>query len=252
MNKICIIPARMGSSRFPGKPLKNIKGMPLIIHIAKRCLLSKKIDKVVVATCDNEIKSMVANYDIDVVMTRDDHDRCTDRVSEAINYLSLELKLNDLIIMVQGDEILVDPVMIDMMIDTYEKIEPPAMNIVSRLYNEDDYASSDVVKAVGAPDGRALYMSRSAIPSPYRHEDVSLYQQTGIIAFSVDFLRKFGEMEQTPLEIIESIDMLRAIENGIRLQLLYIEQETIGVDTEADLLRAEKMLNHDEYLDSYL
>ena len=252
MNKICIIPARMGSSRFPGKPLKNIKGMPLIIHIAKRCLLSEKIDKVFVATCDEEIKSVVASYDIDVVMTRDDHDRCTDRVSEAINYLSLELKLNDLIIMVQGDEILVDPVMIDMMIDTYEKIEPPVMNIVSRLYNEDDYASSDVVKAVGAPDGRALYMSRSAIPSPYRHEDVSFYQQTGIIAFSVDFLRKFGEMEQTPLEIIESIDMLRAIENGIRLQLLYIEQETIGVDTEADLLRAEKMLNHDEYLDSYL
>ena len=252
MNKICIIPARMGSSRFPGKPLKEIKGMPLIIHIAKRCLLSEKVDKVVVATCDEEIKSVVENYGLDVVMTRDDHDRCTDRVSEAINYLSLDLALTDLIIMVQGDEILVDPVMINMMVDTYEKIEPPVMNIVSRLYNEEDYTSPDVVKVVGAPDGRALYMSRSAIPSPNRHDNVSLYQQTGIIAFSIDFLRKFGEMEQTPLEIIESIDMLRTIENGLRLQLLYIEQETIGVDTEADLIRAERMLNKDKYLDSYI
>ena len=109
MKKICIIPARMGSSRFPGKPLEKANGMPLIVHVAKRCMLSRNLDYVVVATCDVEIKQICEQYNIHSIMTSNKHERCTDRVSEAVAKLELELNDEDLILMVQGDEILVTP-----------------------------------------------------------------------------------------------------------------------------------------------
>lgn len=251
MKKICIIPARMGSSRFPGKPLVEALGLPLIIHIAKRCSLSDKLDYIVVATCDEEIKQTCQNHNISVIMTSDKHERCTDRVSEAIKQLKINIKPKDLIIMVQGDEILVTPQMIDIVIKDYENNNYPVINLLSRIYNTMDYEDPNVVKVVSSFDQQALYFSRAPIPSNYRDKEAVIYQQTGVIGFSRNFLQNFSNLSQTPLEKIESIDMLRVLEHKIPLRVVYTEQETIAIDVPHDLTRALKILEQDELVKNY-
>ncbi|MBS0185071.1 MAG: 3-deoxy-manno-octulosonate cytidylyltransferase [Proteobacteria bacterium] len=251
MNKICIIPARMGSSRFPGKPLKKALNIPVIIHVAKRCLLSEHLNYVAVATCDKEIENVCHEHNIPVILTSPKHERCTDRVSEAIEKLSFSVEQEDLIIMVQGDEILVTPNMIDMVIRDYEQTHSPVINLLSKLYRESDHQDPNVVKVVSAPDQRALYFSRSPIPSTYRDKNVTSYQQTGVIGFSRKFLKEFSELPQTPLEKIESIDMLRVLEHSLPLRVVYTEKETVAVDVPYDLERAEKILHQDEFVKRY-
>ena len=192
MKKTCIIPARMGSSRFPGKPLAKAQGLPVIIHIAKRCLLSTNLDYVGVATCDKEIQLVCEQHNIPVIMTSARHERCTDRVSEAIENLNFNLSNEDFVLMVQGDEILVTPYMVDSVIDDYQKNRSPIVNLLSRIYTNQDHEDPNVVKVVSTPDQRALYFSRAPIPSTYRDKDALIYQQTGLIGFSCGFLKEFS------------------------------------------------------------
>lgn len=229
--------------------MENLLGMPMIEHIYHRCMLQKAFDKVVVATCDDEIYNAVAPAS---VMTKDVHERCTDRVEEAIANMDLGLADDDLVVMVQGDEILVTPDMLGEMIATYEQTGSPVINLVSRLYLAEDHDDPNNVKAVFNEDHRALLFSRAPIPSRSRTKDVPMYQQTGIIAFRVDFLHEFSCLPQTPLEKIESIDMLRVIENGLPLHVVATETETIGIDTPSELARAEKVLAEDPLTKRYL
>lgn len=251
MKNVCIIPARMGSSRFPGKPLAKALGIPVIIHIAKRCLLSNNLDYVGVATCDKEIQVVCEQYNIPVVMTSDTHERCTDRVSEAIAKLDLNLSSDDFVLMVQGDEILVTPDMIDSVINDYQKNSSPVVNLLSRIYTTKDHEDPNVVKVVSSPDQSALYFSRAPIPSTYRDKDALIYQQTGLIGFSCGFLKEFSNLPQTPLEKVESIDMLRVLEHGLPLRVVYTDSETVAVDVPSDLLRAEKILENDYFVKMY-
>jgi len=250
--KICVIPARMASSRFPGKPLEYILGMPLILHVMYRCTLEDHFDDVIVATCDREIMECVENANGVAVMTASTHERCTDRVFEAIEAYPNKLKKNDLVIMVQGDEVLVNPDMLKSMINIYESSQVPVVNLISRIYRKEDHDDVNVVKVVTDLNERITYLSRAAIPSRSRNSNVSMYQQTGVIAYSSSFLNKFSKLKQTPLEIIESIDMLRLIEHGISLKSSKTELETISVDTKEDLIRAEKALTNDIWTKKYL
>lgn len=249
--KICVIPARMASSRFPGKPLECMLGMPLILHVMYRCALEDHFDDVIVATCDREIMECVENANGVAVMTASTHERCTDRVFEAIEAYPTKLKKNDLVIMVQGDEVLVNPDMLKNMINIYESSQVPAVNLISRIYREEDHDDVNVVKVVTDLNERITYLSRAAIPSRSRNSNAPMYQQTGVIAYSSRFLNEFSKLKQTPLEIIESIDMLRLIENGIPLRSLRTELETISVDTKNDLIRAEKALIDDVWTKKY-
>jgi 3-deoxy-manno-octulosonate cytidylyltransferase (CMP-KDO synthetase) len=251
MKKICIIPARMGSSRFPGKPLAKALDLPIIIHIAKRCMLSKSLDYVGVATCDKEIEAVCEQHNIPVVMTSSSHERCTDRVSEAIAKLDFNIRDEYFVLMVQGDEILVTPDMIDSVIDDYQKNRSPVVNLLSRIYTTQDHEDPNVVKVVSAPDQRALYFSRAPIPSTYRDKDALIYQQTGLIGFSCGFLKEFSDLPQTPLEKVESIDMLRVLEHGLPLRVVYTDKETVAVDVPSDLVRAEKILENDPFVKMY-
>lgn len=251
MKKICVIPARMGSSRFPGKPLKTALSIPLVIHVAKRCLLSESLDEVIVATCDEEIMAVCRENGVKSIMTSDKHDRCTDRVSEAISKLDLETSDDDFILMVQGDEILVDPDMLETVIHTYVTESLPVINLLSKIYLDQDHEDPNVVKVVSSLDNTALYLSRAPIPSRYRDAEASSYQQTGVIGFSRKFLREFSDLPQTPLEQIESIDMLRVLENRLPLKVVYTEKETIAVDVPSDLERAIKVLEDDAYVRKY-
>jgi 3-deoxy-manno-octulosonate cytidylyltransferase (CMP-KDO synthetase) len=251
MKKICIIPARMGSSRFPGKPLEKALDIPLIVHVAKRCALSKNLDYLAVATCDQEIQDVCERNSIPVIMTSSKHERCTDRVSEAVEKLDFTLAPTDLVLMVQGDEILVTPTMLDAVITDYIENKTPVVNLLSRIYTSQDHEDPNVVKVVSAPDQRALYFSRAPIPSTYRDKDAIIYQQTGVIGFSRLFLHEFSLLPQTPLEKVESIDMLRVLEHGLPIRVVYTECETVAVDVPYDLERAAKILSTDVLVKNY-
>jgi 3-deoxy-manno-octulosonate cytidylyltransferase (CMP-KDO synthetase) len=138
------------------------------------------------------------------------------------------------------------------MIDIYGRDRPQAVNLVSRMYRTEDHEDSNTVKVVAAPSGRALYFSRAPIPSRARAGKVPMYQQTGVIGFSAEFLQKFSTLEPTPLEVIESVDMMRVIEHGLEIQLVTTDTETVGVDTPADLARAEDILRSDPYTSRYM
>lgn len=252
MERICVIPARMASSRFPGKPLAKLLGMSMIEHILHRARLCPDFDRVVVATCDQVIADAVAAAGGEAVMTADTHERCTDRTEEAIRNLGLKLADGDMVLMLQGDEIMVTPEMLSEMVARFDATGADVINLVSRMHNSDDHADVNSVKAVFAPDGRILYMSRAAIPSRARAADAPVYQQTGIIAFKAAFLARYSLLPQTPLERIESCDMLRVVEHGLPIYAVLTEKETIGVDTEADRARAEGQLAADPTTARYL
>jgi 3-deoxy-manno-octulosonate cytidylyltransferase (CMP-KDO synthetase) len=252
MKIVCIIPARMAASRFPGKPLKQLLGMSLIQHVYCRCRLFEEFDRVVVATCDQAIADNIAAIGGEAVMTADMHERATDRVEEAAGRLGFDLGDQDLVLMVQGDEVLVTPQMLSEIVAEFRRTRPAVVNLVSRLYSDDDHRDPNCVKAVVAQDRRILYFSRAPVPSRARTPDAPIYQQTGIIAFRADFLRQFSKLPQTPLEKIESCDMMRVVEHGLPISAVLTSIETVGVDTEADRARAEKVLAADPLTKIYL
>jgi 3-deoxy-manno-octulosonate cytidylyltransferase (CMP-KDO synthetase) len=252
MRSVCIIPARLGSSRYPGKPLAPMLGVPLVLHVWHRCCLDQGFERIVVATCDTEIADAVTAVGGEALMTARSHERATDRTQEAVEKMGLDLSSDDFVLMVQGDEVLVNPDMTNRMFRIYKDTRPDVVNLVSRLYRPEDHDDPNTVKVVAAPNGDALYFSRAPIPSRARTDSPDVYQQTGVIGFSWGFLKKFSTLPQTPLEITESVDMLRVLEHGFPLKLVFTETETIGVDTPADLERAEDFLRANEYTPAYL
>ncbi len=252
MKPVCVIPARMGSSRYPGKPLEPMLGLALVLHVFERCRLYPDFSEVVIATCDEEIKLVAERHGAPVVMTADSHERCTDRVQEAIESRYPDMADDALVVMIQGDEVLVSPKMIADVVDAQRKTGAPVVNFGSRLARTEDHDDPNTVKVLAAPDGRALCFSRAPIPSRSRSKDVPMYQQTGIMAFTAGFLKSFSSLPQTPLEIIEAIDMLRVLEHGMDLYVAFTETETIGVDTPADLARGEQLLRNEPLTRQYM
>ena len=252
MKPVCIIPARMASSRYPGKPLKPILGLPLVLHVLERCWQFDGFGRVAVATCDTEISDVIEAHGGEVVMTADTHDRATDRVEEAIGNMNLNITDDDLVVMVQGDEVLLNRHMIEDVVNAFDADQAPVVNLASRLARLEDSIDPNTVKIVWSPAGQALYFSRSIIPSRECIEETPVYQQTGVMAFSFSFLRRFSSLPQTPLERAESCDMMRVLEHGLPLKVVSTEKETVGVDTEADLRRAELLLTDDPLTSSYL
>lgn len=252
MRVLCFIPARMASSRYPGKPLAPLLGLPLVLHVYRRCRMLAGVDEVIVTTCDEEIAEAARADGATVIMTRDTHPGCVDRVEEAIEYLPEPPADDDLILMVQGDEVLVTPQMMSAVIDAYRAEPSPVVNLASPLSKPEDQDDPNAVKVVAAPDGRALFFSRSAIPNRSRAPGVVAFQQTGVIGFSAAFLKTFGKLPQTPLELIEKIDMLRTLEHGYPIRIVKADRETIGVDTLADLARAEGVLREDPVTRDYM
>lgn len=249
---ICVIPARLAASRFPDKPLAKMLGLPLILHVWHRCRLYDGFERVLVATCDEAIRDCVVAAGGEAVMTLDTHERATDRVQEAVDKLDLNLDDRDLVVMVQGDEALTSPAIIAEIVEAYKRDLPAVVNLGSRLYRQEDHDDPNTVKVVTDPAGRALYFSRAPIPSRARVGDVAAYQQTGVMGFSAAFLNQFSSLPQTPLEKIESVDMMRVLEHGLPLSVVRTEVETVGVDTPADLARAEAFLRADPLTATYM
>jgi 3-deoxy-manno-octulosonate cytidylyltransferase (CMP-KDO synthetase) len=239
-NVVAIIPARMGASRFPGKPLKKILDLPLVEHVRRRVLLSDSIDEVVVATCDVEIEKAIIEYGGRAIMTADTHERCTDRVEEAIKQIDA-----DLVVIVQGDEPLFLPQVIERLVKPMlDNDDIQCTNLLSLINNDADLLDEDIVKAVLNNQNDVMYFSRSPIPFRRVQNRCMLYRQTGVSAFSKSFLRQYSNLEETPLEIAESVDFLRIIEHGLSIRGIIVSDETKGVDRPADVPIVEDMLKN--------
>ena len=246
---VAVIPARMAASRFPGKPLAELFGLPMIEHVRRRVSLCSSIDDVIVATCDEAIEKVVHGFGGRVIMTSDKHVRCTDRVAEAISGVDADIVVN-----VQGDEPTVLPAQLDVLVDEFRKNELLKCANLAAPLTVDELANKDIVKVVFDTDHYALYFSRQPIPTIVdRNAPCSMWAQLGIIAFTKDFLIEYNEMESTPLEKAEGVDMLRVLEKGHRLKMVPVDKLPISVDTTVDLSRAEKYLQEEDlFLREYL
>ena len=248
MRTIAIIPARMGSSRCPGKPMKKIHGIPMIGHVYYRTKMAANVDFTCVATCDQEIYDYIDSIGGLAVMTADTHDRASDRAAEALIMVEKqEGIIFDFVAMIQGDEPLVQPDKIEKAID--ELAGDGSLNIVNlmgRIDSEEEFEDQNEVKVVTDLNNNALYFSREPIPSAWHGiEGISMKKQLGLIFFRRDYLLRFNALEQTPLEIIESVDMMRVLENGDKIKMVKVNDKSIGVDTADDFLIAEKLLMND-------
>lgn len=250
MRVVAVIPARMGSSRFPGKPLAYILGLPMIEHVRRRVALSPSIDEVVVATCDQEIADVVTHYGGRAIMTANTYERCTDRVAEA----ALPL-VADVVVNVQGDEPLVMPEMLEaLLLPLRNESNLLCTNLVADITNDDEFNTTNEVKVVGDLEDNILYLSREPIPSVRKANSGTFkkYKQLGIIAFRKSFLHQFTKLPPTPLEAIESVDMLRAIEHGFKIRMVFSKFKCVGVDTPEELEYAITLMKNDKILASYL
>jgi 3-deoxy-manno-octulosonate cytidylyltransferase (CMP-KDO synthetase) len=236
-----VIPARLASSRYPGKPLVPILGLPLVEHVRRRALLAQGVDLVVVATCDEPIKAAVeANGGI-AVMTKDTHERCTDRVEEAMQKLPGEI-----VAMVQGDEPLLMPEAVSQVIQPLiDDAGLDVVNLLSPLESPDDHANPNIVKAVCDRHGNVMYLTRASIPYFRQKGVVPVYRQTGIMAFRRGFLPRFSALPETALEKAESVDMLRVLEHSIRIGGVVAGYTTLGVDRPGDVALVESVLRKD-------
>ena len=232
MKTICVIPARYSSTRLPGKPLKLIAGVPMICRVYDRASKAKLIDKAIVATDDERILKAVDEYGGKAMMTRADHPTGTDRLAE----VAAAFEDVDLIVNVQGDEPLIEPSLIDDLISLFTDDSNLQMATVStELKEEAEINNPNNVKVITDLNGYALYFSRSQIPYPRNAGKSKVYKHIGIYAYRRDFLLKYAKMSPTPLEQSESLEQLRALENGYKIKVLRSDNQFIGVDTEEDL-----------------
>lgn len=249
-----IIPARMGSSRFPGKPLADISGKAMIEHVYRRSKMADLLNDLYIATPDKEIEDHCALNGMNVVMTSPAHERATDRTAEAALKIEEKTKKKiDIVILIQGDEPLVYPEMIDLAVEPLIKDENIlTSNLMSPLKSAAESEDPNEVKVVVDKESFALYFSREPIPSSKKGgKDFSVMKQVCIMPFRRDFLLKYNSLEQTPLEKIESVDTLRCLENGFKVKMVPCDFNTYSVDTPADLQKVRELMKEDTLVRKY-
>ncbi len=255
MKIIAIIPARMESSRFPGKPLAKIHGMPMIGHCYHRAKMCPDLIDTYVATCNQEIADYIESIGGKAIMTSSLHERASDRTAEAM--LKIEDQLGykvDVVVMVQGDEPMTTPGMISQSLVPFSsKNNINIVNLMLDIDNDVEFEDPNEVKVVVDKNSDAIYFSREPIPSKKKGEiDGPMRKQVCVIPFRRDYLLKFNEMDETQLEKIESVDMLRVIENGEKIKMIYSESPSFSVDTSADLENVIEKMKGDKLMQTYL
>lgn len=252
--RLCVIPARMGSSRFPGKPLVPILGFPMIGHVVRRCQIENIFDAVVVATCDEEIMAFCHELNVPAIMTSQNHERATDRVEEAVSILETRDKFAyDVVTMVQGDEPMVTPSMLKLAVSIAVSDVVPVVNLVARIDSHEEYVSPNSVKVVMDLNNHALYFSREPIPSAKKAKSTpAAIKQTGLISFQRKFLSIFSRLTPTRLEEIESVDMMRVLEHGFKIACIESDEKSYPVDVPSDVALVESALKNCLLTEGYL
>jgi len=249
MRVTAIIPARYGSTRFPGKPLAPLLGRPMIQWVHERTSRSQLVDRVIVATDDTRIARVVEAFGGEAWLTSPDHPTGTDRLAEVAGALE-----SDLIVNVQGDEPLIDPLMIDQAVAPLR--EDPAVRmgtLRTAIDSVAEFLNPNVVKVVCDRDDFALYFSRAPIPYPrdfaggleQHWAKISAWKHIGLYVYRRELLLAYPKLPATPLENLEKLEQLRALEHGIRIKAVVTDRTSQGVDTAEDLARVERVLRAD-------
>jgi len=234
----------MGSSRFPGKPMANILDKPMVGHVYDNVKKNNLITDVAVATCDDEIYNYIKSIDGRAIMTSDKHERASDRCAEALLIIEQEDNIKyDIVVMIQGDEPMVHQEMISEAIQPLIKNKNiMASNLLGEIKTIDEFEDRNCIKVVCDIRGNALYFSREPIPTRSKIDTIPMGKQICIIPFRRDFLIEYNKLDPTPLEIAESVDMMRILENGINIKMVPTNYITHAVDTIDDLLKVSKLM----------
>ena len=246
---IAVIPARMGSTRFPGKPLAPLLGRPMLEHVFHRVVGCSEVEEVLVATCDEEIRLAVEGFGGRAVMTSPAHERASDRVAEAAIG-----ERADIIVMVQGDEPMVHPEMIsDAIAPMLAEPELACVNLAAPIRSSKELLDPNTIKVVMADNGDALFFSREPIPTIGKRTfaEGQWFKQVCVMPFRRAALERFAALLPTRLEVAESIDMLRFLEHGVPVRMVPTDVDTHAVDTPADLALVEALMRDDPLVAGY-
>jgi len=245
----------MGSSRFPGKPMAKIHGIPMIGHCYYRTSMCEDLIETYVATCDQKIYDYIQSIGGKVLMTANTHERASDRTAEAM--LKIEDIMNekiDIVVMVQGDEPMVTPRMISDSLKPF-KIDKSVnvVNLMANIETIEEFEDPNEVKVVVNNYSNAIYFSREPIPSRKKgFKKVPMLKQVCVIPFRRDYLIKFNKTVETDLEKIESVDMMRIIENDEKVHMVMSNGTSFSVDTQADLHNVERKMENDKLMKTYI
>jgi len=244
----------MASTRFPGKPLKKILGIPMIGHVYQRCKLSKVLDQVYVATCDSEIYDYIESIRGKAIMTANTHERAADRTAEALTNIE---KLNDneidIVVMIQGDEPMIMPEMIELAVAPLINDQKVMVsNLMKKIESQKEWIDPNEVKVVVDINNNALYFSREPIPSSKKYQKkINAYKQVCVMPFRREALFSYMNLSPTYLENIESVDMNRFLEHGVSLKMVESKYQSFAVDTKEDLVFVEKTMKNDKLIKKY-
>jgi 3-deoxy-manno-octulosonate cytidylyltransferase (CMP-KDO synthetase) len=234
--------------------MATIHGIPMVGHVYFRTKLCSLLSETYVATCDQEIYDYIISIDGKAIMTADTHERCSDRTAEAMLEVESETGSRvDIVVMVQGDEPMVTPEMIEQAVaPMLQDNSVQVVNLMAPIRSAQEFEDPNEVKVVVDLRDRALYFSREPIPSRRKgFEDVPMLKQVCIIPFKRDYLLEFNSLSETPLERIESVDMMRVIEHGEQVHMVMTDTETMSVDTPEELEKVLDLMQEDPLLPEY-
>ena len=243
MRIVGMIPVRMESTRLPRKAVRDICGLPMIVHTLKRTMLAKELDDVYVVTDSVEIKELIESHGGKVIMTSSHHQTGSDRLAEACQNIEANIVVN-----IQGDEALVNPKHIDQSIQGLINSDAQ-VSILLTEYSKRDSAGD--IKAVVNLKNEIMYLSRDDLPSNARTEVSSMLKAYHVVSFRKDFLIKYASLEQTPLEKIEYNEYLRILENGYKIQGVMVDSDSVSVDTKDDLDYVTEKMKNDKIYQKY-
>jgi len=245
MKKVIIIPARLDSSRLPKKVLLDLKGKTVIQRVYEQCLKVKNVDGVYIATDSLEIKEVCETFTNQVIITKSTHQSGTDRIGEAISSIDCDIVIN-----VQGDEPFIEPSLIEALVNSFSNSEISMSSAMSKINNVKDLHNPNVVKVVTDLHNNALFFSRSLLPFPRDVKEIStsnkvlekcqFFRHIGIYGYRKEFLLHYINMKQSPLEKIEKLEQLRALENGFKIKMIETDSSLMGIDTREDYEEALK------------
>lgn len=245
IKNIVVIPVRLSSSRFPNKPFVDLLGFPMIYHTWKRSLFSKKVDDVYIATPDIKIKNYFKKFKANVVMTSHSHEMCMDRIFEAVKKEKL---FNSNIIVVQGDEPLVNPKTIDKMFKYLDKNNKDfdMLSVISKIKDKKEINNINRVKVVCGKNNFVHYISREPIPSRSKYKKlINYYKLICLYGLSGSFLKKYYKFGMSQNEIIESIDILRVLDNGFKLKVFETKDDLYNIDVKSDIRNVKNKIKND-------
>ena len=235
-----IIPARYSSSRFPGKPLADICGKPMICRVYHQAIKVKKLTEVYVATDDSRIEEVCASYNIPVILTSQSCRNGTERIAEAASKLIADIYVN-----IQGDEPLIEPTVIQASIDIMlNDNSVKCATLKAKILHPIDVVNGTITKVVSDNNDDIVYLSRSPIPYPKSSVEFDYFKHIGLYAYRYDILKDFNTLAIGNLEKTEDIEILRLLENGIKVKVKEIISNSIAVDTEKDLVRVREYLKN--------